>query len=99
MAIASKDFVPATNRSGIFTIDYEPHASVVARANEWMVRIGARVVNVETILLPNITSESQAGQNDLRTSGDISSHWLQVVRVWYDVPEAPTAEPGAGSLT
>ena len=84
MAIAFKDFVPATTRSGFFSSDYEPLEFVVARANEWMASVGARVVNVETVLLPNVGEEGQSSQNGLRTSGEVSSHWFQVVRVWFE---------------
>lgn len=89
MAIAHQDFVPVTNRSGFFSTDYEPLDSVVARANAWMTEVGARVVNIETVLLPNIGLAESAGENGLRTSGDISSHWFQVVRVWYEVDDPP----------
>ena len=95
MAIACKDFVPTQTRSGFFSSEYEPLEAVVARANEWMVSAGARVVNVETVLLPNIGADEQTGQNGLRTSGDSASHWFQIVRVWYELDEPPQLPAGS----
>jgi len=62
MAIAFQDFAPAVTHSGYFSSDYEPLTAVVARANEWMANVGARVVNVETVLLPNLSDGYSVGQ-------------------------------------
>jgi hypothetical protein len=93
MAIACKDFVPSMTRSGFFSSDYEPLEAVVARANEWMANVGARVVNVETVLLPNLSDEVQSGQSGLQTSGELRSQWFQIVRVWYEVERLPADAP------
>lgn len=62
--------------------------------NDWLVRTGVEVVNVETIVLPNIHSPHEDGTADpsLHVSGDHGSRWYQVFRVWYKVPQE--LEPG-----
>lgn len=94
MKINFQDFVPAVVRSGFFSgTDYEPLPHVVRRANQWVEQTGARVLNIETVLLPNLQSDQDTSQSGIRTSGDVSSHWHQVVRVWH---ESPTALPPKG---
>lgn len=91
MFIAHRDFVPLVLREGFFSSDYEPLESTVARANEWMAQVGARVVNLETILLPNLKEVADASANGIRTSGESSTRWFQVVRVWYEHDGRPPA--------
>lgn len=86
MALAFKDFFPTVLRSGVLSSDYEPFPSVVRRANEWMARSGVQVLNVETLVLPNVSDEAGAQQTNIRTSGEVSSYWRQVLRVWYEAP-------------
>ncbi len=87
MLINYKDFFPTALKSGFFSTEYETLSSTVLRANQWLAESGARVVNVETVVLPNIKTAEDASQTGLRTSGEISSHWYQVVRVWYEPPK------------
>ncbi|MBN4071945.1 hypothetical protein JYT83_00855 [bacterium AH-315-F18] len=55
------------------------------RANNWIAMDDIDVINVETVVLPNIYSDQESGTMDtnLRTSGEVSSYWHQFVRVWY----------------
>ena len=57
----------------------------VASANQWIEAGAVRVLNVETVVLPNLYRRDEEGSTDgdLRTSGDMSSRWYQFVRVWY----------------
>ena len=86
MALAFKDFFPQVTRSGFLSSEYESFSEVVSRANAWMAASGVRVLNVETVLLPNVNTAEEAGQTNIRTSGEMSSYWRQMVRVWYDAP-------------
>ena len=88
MAIAFHDFFPQVTRSGFLSSEYESFAQVVNRANDWMAISGVRVVNVETLVLPNVNSNEEAQQTNIRTSGEMSSYWRQFVRVWYEAPPA-----------
>ena len=89
MAIAFKDFFPQVIRSRFLSSDYEAFPAVVNRANEWIASSGVQVLNVETLVLPNVSNETEAQQTNIRTSGEMSSYWRQILRVWYEAP--PTA--------
>jgi len=78
-----KDFFPAIVSKGIFSDEYEPFSATVARASQWLVQAGVKLVNIETVVLPNVGNEQDASEAGIRTSGSASSHWYQIVRVWY----------------
>jgi len=82
-----KDFVPELLETGKFFshAEYETFGSAVRRAGDWMSQPMINVVNVETVVLPNIHDRYENGSADisLRTKGDASSTWHQIVRVWY----------------
>jgi hypothetical protein len=88
MAIAFKDFFPTVLRAGFLSSDYEPFSAVVGRANEWIATSGVQVLNVESLVLPNVSNEDEAQQTNIRTSGEMSSYWRQILRVWYEAPPA-----------
>jgi hypothetical protein len=90
MFLNFKDFFPVVMKSGFFSKEYESLSTTVARANQWVTESGVRVINVETVVLPNIASEEDSSRVGIRTSGEMSSHWYQVVRVWFDTTN-PTA--------
>jgi hypothetical protein len=89
MAIGYKDFFPTMLKSGFFSNDYEPLSATVARANLWLRESAVRVLNVETVVLPNVKNEEKASEVGIRTSGEMSSYWFQIVRVWYETEEPP----------
>ena len=63
-------------------VQYELLQDTVVRANEWIVRAGVRVLNIETIVLP-----APLNQPDYNTAANGfrcgESRLVQVVRVWY----------------
>ena len=85
--IAFQDFVPPQLQPpGFLTAaKYAPVEQAVQAANDWIRQYGVKVLNVETVVLPNMTSPGEEGTGDaqLRTSGDMASFWYQFVRVWY----------------
>lgn len=83
MAIGYKDFYPEVLKSGFFTKEQESLSGPVARASRWIEETGVQVINIETVVLPNIDSSDEASQAGIRTSGERSSYWYQVVRVWF----------------
>ena len=83
MSLNYKDFFPEVLKSGFFSTEHEALPSTVARANAWVRDTGIRIINIETVVLPNIRSEEDASRVGIRTSGEMGSHWYQVVRVWY----------------
>jgi len=84
MSLNYKDFFPIVLKSGLFSTEHEALSATVARASGWLGGAGVQVINVETVVLPNIKRVEDASQVGIRTSGEISSHWYQIVRVWYE---------------
>jgi len=82
-----RDFTPAvTNPGGLFKMPtLEELSAAVTRANEWVAANHIQVVNIETVVLPNIHFPGEEGSTDtlLHTSGDMASRWHQFIRVWY----------------
>ena len=85
MSIGYRDFFPAVLKSGFFSTEHETLPATVARANAWIAESGVGVINVETVVLPNVKRVEDASQVGIRTSGEMSSYWYQVVRVWYEI--------------
>lgn len=86
MAIAFRDFFPQVTRKGFVANEYESFQQVVNRANAWIAKSGVQVLNVETVVLPNVSNEAEAAQTNIRTSGEMSSYWRQILRVWHEAP-------------
>jgi len=81
-----KDFVPEKKKGGIFKSGSMQHFDdVLKEMDEWVAAHNLDVLNVETLLLPNIHDEEEEGSQDteLWTGGGTSTQWYQVVRVWY----------------
>ena len=87
--IGFKDFVPRMlAEPGLFKAgEYESFAAAVEAANRWIKEYDIKVLNVETVVLPNIWSRWEEGSKDvsLGTSGDSPSRWHQFVRCWYQI--------------
>ena len=85
--IQFRDFVPRMLAApGLFKAgEYESMEAALAAANDWIKEYDIKIVNVETVVLPNIWSRYEEGTTDvaLGTSGEMPSHWHQFVRVWY----------------
>ena len=95
--IGFMDFAPRMVRPGaLFKLaEYEALQHAVAAANQWVRQFGVTVLNVETVVLPNIDRSGEEGSTDphLVTSGEMRSEWFQVVRVWYEAPDAGMSIP------
>lgn len=85
--IEFQDFVPQIiDEGGLFTNEkIQDLRSVVEDANQWVLDNNVTVLNVETVVLPNIHRKQEEGSEDvsLRSPGKSSSYWHQFVRVWY----------------
>ena len=86
MTLKYKDFSPPAVENKVIPTKYENFPEVVAHANEWIRSSGVTVLNVETILLPNLQNLKDTLQVIQSVSGEIivSSYLFQVLRVWYD---------------
>jgi hypothetical protein len=73
--ISFRDFVPeVTDKGGLFKPPtLEQLSGGLARANDWVASNKVRVLNIETVVLPNIHSPGEAGSGDsqLHTSGEM----------------------------
>lgn len=77
-----KDFAPQLVKKGFFKIDYESFEEVLAAANAWIRDHNIEVLNIETVVLPNMWKAG--GSTDMaHTSSDSGSFWYQFIRVWY----------------
>ncbi|MEQ1906556.1 MAG: hypothetical protein ABL888_20395 [Pirellulaceae bacterium] len=81
------DFVPQQIRGPGFLDhgEYEDFDAAVAAANAWLLNHKVKLLNLETIVLPNIWSRFEEGTRDsaLHTSGEMTSTWHQFLRCWY----------------
>lgn len=87
--IKCKDFVPEIiNAGGFFTqAKAQEFQTCIDLANEWIAGQEIELINIETVVLPNIHDELEEGSMDtnLDTLGDTTSSWNQFIRVWYRV--------------
>ncbi|HCX20435.1 MAG: hypothetical protein CMB80_13735 [Flammeovirgaceae bacterium] len=87
MSLIAKDFVPEKSKGGMFKSGkMQTFQEVLDIANDWIAQNPQyNVVNVETVVLPNIHEKDEEGSTDteLWTGGESSSNWYQLVRVWY----------------
>jgi hypothetical protein len=85
--IGFRDFVPPRISEPGFLRDaeHESFDAAVEAANQWIHAEHIKVINIETVVLPNIFARWEEGSTDssLGTSGESPSHWYQFVRVWY----------------
>lgn len=86
--IAYADFVPRqTSGGGMFrAAEYDSFDAALRAANNFVSKQSVRVLNIETVVLPNMWNAQEEGTADasLRTSGEYSTTWHQFIRVWYD---------------
>jgi hypothetical protein len=85
--IAFRDFAPqqVSPAALLQPARYEPLEQALADANEWISAQGVEVVNVETVVLPNVWGPYAQGTRDpsITTRGDFPVDWNQFLRVWY----------------
>ncbi len=81
------DFTPeVTKKGGLFkSAQIERFQDVVDRMNEWRKSDSSNIISIETVVLPNIHDADEEGSEDtmLGTGRESSSHWYQLIRVWY----------------
>lgn len=81
------DFAPqVTKKGGIFSsAKIESFDEIKKSMNEWIEKNNPTIINIETVVLPNIYDSDEEGSEDtmLGTGRESSSNWYQFVRVWY----------------
>lgn len=87
-----KDFIPHVVRVEHRFLDmkfpedtFESFDACVLAAREWIDREHVEVINLETVVLPNMYDPDQTGSidTDLVSSKESKTHWYQFLRVWY----------------
>ena len=83
-----KDFVPNQKSYNIWTgrSKIEPLSYALQDANSWIARHpNIELINIETVVLPNIHSSKEEGSQDpeLRHDASMAVNWYQFIRVWY----------------
>lgn len=86
--IRYRDFAPHVIKRGLLhSDDYENFDAAVAAANAWIVAANIEIMNVETVVLPNISPDRSEGTIDGRVETEEAmtsiNEWYQFVRVWY----------------
>lgn len=86
--LSYRDFVPKKAKAKWYEGEtYETFDAAVTAANAWVKEASVKIVNIETVVLPNIYSPEEAGAADAGIS-TISgwATWHQFVRVWHETP-------------
>jgi hypothetical protein len=90
--IAYRDFAPRQLSAAGFLqpAEHEPLKETLARANDWVREHGIDVLNVETVVLPNLWSPHSEGTTDPNRvlQPGFAEAWNQFIRVWYRVSPA-----------
>jgi hypothetical protein len=87
--IEFKDFVPKMLGDSGFLgePEFESFQEAVQAVNRWLdENPDGRLVNVETVVLPNVHHAFEEGSQDvnIRQDDDYSTPWNQFVRVWFE---------------
>lgn len=86
MKIQFRDFTPTSmeHKALIFsTTTYACLDSALEKANQWIQEHEIDLINVETVLLPEIGGDDTTDTH-MTTSGEMMSSWYQFIRVWYN---------------
>jgi hypothetical protein len=85
--IEYKDFVPEIKKKAGFIIETfsEPLTDTLQQANKWIEQNNVNIINVETVVLPNIHNFQEEGSadTDINVYQKSNSNWHQIIRVWY----------------
>ena len=77
-----KDFAPQVVKKSLFKLDCESLEEALDAANAWIRDHNIEVLNIETVVLPNMWR--RGGTTDTAyNSSESGLYWLQFLRVWY----------------
>ncbi len=87
--IEYKDFVPRMiGKAGLLgEPEFESLGAALQECNQWVEENGScRVLNVETVVLPNVHHPFEEGSGDvnIRQDEDWATPWNQFIRVWFE---------------
>lgn len=81
-----RDFVPKEIEAPGFLKpgEHESFNHAVEAANQWLAENSVKLINLETVVLPNIWSRWEDGSTDASIgTGESLSRWHQFLRCWY----------------
>lgn len=88
MKLMFRDFVPnQLTPPGLFREgDFGTLEDCLQAANQWVEESNIKLINIETVVLPNIWSQFEEGSTDVSLgTGDTVSRWHQFIRCWYQI--------------
>ena len=99
------DFVPRQLKAPRFGLtpgaiqgEYESLENALEAANTWLTRSGSRVVNVETVVLPNLGANWEEGSRDpVLGNAQGGELWHQFIRIWYEDASMPDNDQANGA--
>ena len=77
-----KDFAPQPIKRSFFKTEYESFEESLDVANAWIKDHKVEVLNIETVVLPNMRRGDGTTDTEY-TSSENGSYWCQFLRVWY----------------
>ncbi|MBB6051643.1 hypothetical protein [Armatimonas rosea] len=96
---AFRDFAPKQKRpAGFFqSAEFDNLMDAVLQANLWVRDHQVKVLNIETVVLPNILEREKPVTEEATMEGSVATyegishynHWYQFIRVWYEFDEKP----------
>jgi len=85
--IKNIDFTPqVTKKGGLFkSTQMQGFGEIVDQMNQWVSENNPDIINIETVVLPNIYDPDEEGSEDtmLGTGGQSNALWYQFIRIWY----------------
>ena len=84
--IKFKDFVPQFKKRDWVKqpMKFDDFTELLPEMNDWLEGDSRRLINIETVVLPNIHKLNEAGSTDTDLVTPSSyNRWHQFVRVWY----------------
>lgn len=80
-----KDFIPQSLKpAGLFSPrTYENLSAAATAASEWLQSSGAKLVQIETVLVPNPRMAETDPTDVTRFTASSDASWVQFIRVWY----------------
>lgn len=73
MTVAFRDFTPTGEKTGFFSSTYESLQDCLQRANRWMAAENPDVINIETVVLPNLVKNQVSESPVLVTLGEYNT--------------------------
>jgi hypothetical protein len=87
MVIKHADFIPQRLTTGdiLEKPSFATLDTALAAANAWLTGRNVDVINVETVVLPNLWDDTTRGtlHGGIEIVGESSCHWHQLIRIWY----------------